>query len=56
VRHRVEPRKSGAGFEIVELDHDDDVEFLARVVRYYGANATSLGKNAGSHHLRGVPR
>lgn len=33
MRHRPKPCQSGAGFEIIKLDHDDDVELFARIVQ-----------------------
>jgi hypothetical protein len=31
-----------ARFTIVGFDGEDNIEFFRRVIRYYGANATSL--------------
>ena len=36
-------RRGAPGLVIVGFEHEFHVQFLARIIRYYGANATSLG-------------
>jgi hypothetical protein len=40
-RSEIEAAKGSLGFAIVGLEDEFNVEFFRRIIRYYGANATS---------------